>query len=142
MPPITYHVLDRTNVHLLKDAEVFDNPVDADQLAAFLNDPGHLMLFACAGSRVVGMATGTILLHPDKKPMMFINEVGVEEHMRRKGIAAQLCRRLMAEGTARGYTGFWLATETDNTAARALYRALKARETTGIVVYDWGGVMD
>ena len=47
----------------------------------------------------------------------------------------------MERARARGCKGIWLATETDNIAARALYRRLGADETTGIVVYDWDGAM-
>ena len=43
---------------------------------------------------------------------------------------------------ARGCVGIWLATERNNAAARGLYRKLDARETEGIVVYDWDGAMD
>lgn len=141
MAEITFHTLTDENAGMLRNAAVFDNPVKPAQLAAFLADPGHVMVFACAGAQVAGFASGTVLLHPDKAPMMFINEVGVEPGLRRRGIARDLCRRLMDEGRAMGCDGFWLATEVDNIAARALYRSLTAQETTGVVVYDWGGVM-
>ena len=36
----------------------------------------------------------------------------------------------------------WLATETDNQPARAIFNKLNARETQSVVVYDWDGVMD
>lgn len=134
---VAYHFLDEGTAPLLDQGTVFDGPVRSDQLAAFISDPGHLMILAEHTGRVVGFASGTILLHPDKAAALFINEVGVETDMRRKGIARALIRRLMDEGRARGCSGFWLATETDNAAARALYRSLCAGEAEDVLVYYW-----
>jgi len=139
---ITYHLLDPRNAHQLEGSDVFDNNVDPEQLAAFLADPGHEMVFAVEGTRIVGMASGTVLLHPDKQPLFFVNEVGVHEDMRRRGIATSLCELLMRAARDKGCQGIWLATETDNLGARALYRRLNARETNAVVVYDWDGAMD
>ncbi len=139
---VTYHILDPQNAHQLEGSDVFDNNVDPKQLIAFLADPGHELVFAAIGTKIVGMASGTVLLHPDKQPLFFINEVGVNEDFRRRGIATSLCELLMKVARDRGCQGIWLATETDNTEARGLYRRLDARETNGIVVYDWDGAMD
>jgi ribosomal protein S18 acetylase RimI-like enzyme len=116
---------------------LFDNAIRPDQAEAFLNDGLHEMVLAFDGSDVVGMASGQIMLHPDKVPAFFINEVGVRESHQRRGIAKLLCNRLIGVGRARGCEGIWLATEGDNLPARALYRAMGARETEDIVVYDW-----
>lgn len=139
---ITYHILAPQNARQLQGSDVFDNSVDPEQLTAFLADPGHEMVFAAMGARIVGMASGTVLLHPDKQPAFFINEVGVNEEFRRRGIATSLCELLMKVARDRGCQGIWLATETDNIEARGLYQRLNARETSGIVVYDWDGAMD
>jgi ribosomal protein S18 acetylase RimI-like enzyme len=139
---ITYHILAPQNARQLQGSDVFDNNVDPEQLTAFLADPGHEMVFAAVGARIIGMASGTVLLHPDKQPAFFINEVGVNEDFRRRGIAISLCKLLMKVARDRGCRGIWLATEIDNIEARGLYRRLDARETRGIVVYDWDGAMD
>lgn len=121
---------------------MFDNAVDPVQLAAFVHDAGHEMVFAMAGAKVVGMASGTRMMHPDKPPAFFINEVGVNEDMQRRGIGTILSKMLMNVARGKGYEGMWLATETDNIEARALYKKLDGRETEGVVVYDWDGAMD
>ena len=121
---------------------LFDNPIRPDQSKAFLDDPLHEMVLACDGEHIVGMASGQILLHPDKPPAFFVAEVGVRDEYQRRGIAKRMCQMLMAIGKARGCEGIWVATEGDNAPARALYTRLGARETTDIVVYDWGGAMD
>ncbi|KNG94257.1 GNAT family N-acetyltransferase [Pseudaestuariivita atlantica] len=137
-----FHDLTAETAHLLAGSTVFDNPVDPAQLAAFVADPGHLMVFVTGDETVIGFATGTVLLHPDKPPAFFLNEVDVAPDHQRQGIGVQLCSRLMDRARAAGCKGIWLATEADNAPARALYRKLNARETTGIVVYDWDGAMD
>ena len=139
---VIYHRLTRETAHLLAEAKVFDHPVRTDQLAAFVKDTGHEMVFAMVSGRVVGMASGTILLHPDKAPAFFVMEVGVPDDWQRRGIATELTARLIDLARARGCEGIWLATESDNAPARGLYRKLGARETGDIVVYDWDGAMD
>ncbi len=139
---IEYHVLSLDNALQLDEADVFDNPIDPTQLAAFIADSGHEMVFATTGSSVIGMASGTALLHPDKHPAFFINEVGVNENMRNIGIGTKLTKMLMQIAREKGYQGIWLATETDNAEARALYQKLDARETVAVVVYDWDGALD
>ena len=121
---------------------LFDNPIRPDQAKAFLTDPLHEIVLAFDGGTAVGMATGVIMLHPDKPPAFFISEVGVRDAFQRRGIGKQVTARLMEIARGRGCEGIWLATETDNVPARALYHALEARETGDIVVYDWDGAMD
>lgn len=116
---------------------LFDNPIREDQAEAFLNEPLHEIFLAFDGDMAVGMATGQIMLHPDKPPAFFVAEVGVRDAYQRRGIATQLCDALMQIAKARGCEGIWVATEGDNMPARALYAAMNARETTDIVVYDW-----
>ncbi len=139
---IIYHRLDADNAHLLLCADIFDHKTDPKQLNNFVAHPGHELVFAMAAGRPVGMASGVIMLHPDKHPMLFISEVGVNEDMRQRGIGARLSNMLMKIGRAQGCKGIWLATEIDNVEARALYDKLDGRETKDIVVYDWDGAMD
>jgi ribosomal protein S18 acetylase RimI-like enzyme len=121
---------------------LFDNPIRPDQARAFLDDPLHELVLAFAGDEVVGMASGQVMFHPDKAPAFLIAEVGVRDEFQRQGIAKRMCDQLMQIARARGCEGIWLATEHDNAPARALYQSLDARQTDGIVVYDWDGAMD
>ena len=123
-------------------AGTFDNPIIPEQARAFLDSDLHKIVVAVSLEQVIGIATGVILLHPDKNPALFVNEVSVHEDFRRRGIARRLSRALIRPAQDRGIKGVWLATEHDNIAARALYRDIGGRETEGIVVYDWGGAMD
>lgn len=121
---------------------LFDFPVIPAQAAAFLADPGHAMVAAFRDGVMVGMASGTVLLHPDKPPVMFVNEVGVREEDRQRGIATLMMERFLTLARARGCEGVWLGTEADNGSARALYHKVGGRETEGLVIYDWDGVRD
>ena len=141
---ITLHLMGPDDLERLLAVEdgLFDNAIRPDQAEAFLNDPSHILIIAFDGDHAVGMASGQILLHPDKAPAFFVAEVGVRDAWQQRGIAKQMCARLLDEARALGSEGIWLATEGDNVAARALYRSLDARETADIVVYDWDGAMD
>src|SRR5690606_23435245 len=81
---------------------LFDEPVDPVQAAAFLGEPGHEIILAMAGDLAVGMATGTVLLHPDKPPGFFVNEVGVRDAWLRRGIGKAMMSELVALARARG----------------------------------------
>lgn len=137
-----FHVLNAHNASVLIDSDAFDEDVIPEQLNAFVDDPNHDLIFATVDNVPVGIASGAMLLHPDKAPAFFVAEVGVNEEWRRRGIASELVYRLINLARKKGSVGIWLATELDNEEARGLYRKLKARETQDIVVYDWDGAMD
>lgn len=139
---ITFHRLGLDNASLLDGADVFDNPVDAVQLDTYVANNGHELVFAMVENKVVGFASGTVLLHPDKPPAFFINEVGVNEDMRKHGVATTLTKMLLEVARIAGCKGIWLATESDNFEAQALYSKLEGRLTEAVIVYDWDGAMD
>jgi ribosomal protein S18 acetylase RimI-like enzyme len=116
--------------------DLFDEPIRPDQARAFLSDPNSLLLLAYDGDLAVGMATATILLHPDKAPALFVNEVGTRDSHLRQGIATALMEQLFALARARGCQGIWLGTEPDNTAALGLYRKLGGEEVP-FVGFGW-----
>ena len=120
---------------------LFDNPVDPEQARAFLADPLHEMVLAYDQDQAVGMASGSVLLHPDKDPAMFIAEVGTRDGYTRRGIATALTDELIRIARARGCKSIWLGTETDNHAAIGLYRKLGGDEITG-VFFGWDGAFD
>lgn len=120
---------------------LFDLPIDPVQAEAFLRDPLHEILLAFDGDTAVGMVTGTVLLHPDKEPCMFINEVGTRDGWLRRGIALDLTNRMIEIARERGCDGVWLGTETDNAPALGLYRKLGGDEVQG-VYFGWDGALD
>ena len=137
--PITIRNLGPEDAHILdRVAEgVFDNAVDPAQAFGFLATRVNEIVVALQGGTVVGFASGTVLMHPDKPFGFFINEVGVGDDFRRQGIAARCVRRIVELARDRGCEEIWLATEADNVPARGLYRKLGAEETEGIVMYEF-----
>jgi len=117
-------------------AGLFDQAIDPAQSGAFLADPMNVIVLAHAGDHAVGMATGTVLLHPDKPPNLLVHELGTRDGWTRRGIATAMMQARRTAGAARGAQGMWLATETDNDAARGLYRRLGAAETM-VACYVW-----
>lgn len=115
---------------------LFDAEIRPDQSLAFLSDPSNLLFLAHDGDLAVGMASATILRHPDKPPALFVNEVGTRDSHLRQGIATALMEKLLATGRARGCQGIWLGTETDNDAALGLYRNLGGEEMP-FVGFGW-----
>ena len=132
LTPATVDALERGG------AGLFDKPIRRDSLKAFLDDPNHLLWYAVAAGKPVGFASGSILLHPDKKPQMFINEVGVVEAFRRRGIGRALVARLVEAARERGCDYAWLGTETDNVSGNACFGSVPGVENAGaFVLYEW-----
>ena len=134
-----YVLLDANEMHRLDRLapDVFDGPIDATQLAAFVADPRHLMILAVEDETVVGMASAVEYLHPDKTPQIWINEVGVTPGHRRRGIGRRLVELVLETARARGCSGAWLGTEPDNVAARRCYDGVSNGEPAPAVFYEW-----
>lgn len=128
--PVIVRMLTQADEALLlqADEDVFDNEVDPKLAAEFLADPRHHMAVALLDGTIVGMASAVHYIHPDKPPELWINEVGVAERCRRQGIARRLLQALFDHGRELGCGVAWVATELDNTAARALYGSEGAAE--------------
>ena len=135
---ITLVTHDNANVLDNVAPDVFDHAIIPVQLAAFLDDPRHLLLVALNDGTVVGMATGVEYFHPDKPPQLFINEVGVTPKMQRQGIGRRLVTALLNAGKERGCSYAWVGTETDNEIAKACYAGVPgASEDDPFVLYEW-----
>lgn len=107
---------------------VFDEVVDPKLVHEFLHDPRHYIVVALDGDLVVGMVSGLHYLHPDKPHEFFVNEVGVDDAYRRRGIAKALMRAMLDQARSLGCTTAWLGTERSNIEAMALYTSMGARE--------------
>ncbi len=108
--------------------DVFDGPIDAALLSEFLADPRHHLAIALsAANEVVGFASAVHYVHPDKRPQLFINEVGVSGPWQGRGLGSRLLHSLLDHAQALGCSEAWVLTDADNTAACALYRAAGGR---------------
>ncbi len=120
---------------------VFDFPIDPEQARDFLENPVNEIVVVIVDDRIVAFASGTILLHPDKPPSLFVNEVSTHDEYRRRGYGLAVSRGLFARARARGCEGIWLGTEPENTPALALYRRLGGEERA-FVGFAWDGAFD
>jgi ribosomal protein S18 acetylase RimI-like enzyme len=103
--------------------DVFDAPIDAGRLAAYLREPNHCMLVAMRDCEVVGQVAAMIHRHPDKPTELYIGEVGVTPALHRQGIARRMLDAMLALGKNLGCEEAWVGTEPDNAPARALYES-------------------
>ena len=118
--------------------EVFDEPVDPARLAAYLAEPGHLMLLALEDDLVVGQCAAVVHRHPDKPTELYIDELGTALTHRRQGIARRLLAEMLDWGRDLGAIEVWLGTERDNEAANALYRSFAPLEDQAMRFYLFG----
>jgi ribosomal protein S18 acetylase RimI-like enzyme len=117
---------------------LFDDPVDAEAVRAYLADPRHHLLIASVDGTPAGFVTGIELLHPDKeRPEMFIYELGVDERFRRRGVATALLERLVKICGERGCREMFVLTDEDNVAAMAAYRKAGAMREPDSVLWLW-----
>jgi ribosomal protein S18 acetylase RimI-like enzyme len=124
----------------VQDAEhLFDDPVDAGATRAFLASDANLLLIAYADGAPAGFVSGTTLAHPDKaRPELFLNELGVDETYRGRGIGRALVAELWRLAQHGGCRGMWVLTDADNDAANKVYGAAGGRRARMEVMYQWG----
>src|SRR5713226_5591377 len=99
---------------------VFDNAVDVENTANFLRDPRHHLAVAVEEDVVVGFCSAVDYIHPDKRPELWINEVGVAPAHRNRGVATKLLRALLEVARNAGCRHAWVLTDRSNLPAMRL----------------------
>ena len=129
--------LNHSDLQMLVDShEVFDDPVVAVRVREFLTDSHHHLFAAIHEESLIGFASAMHYLHPDKKnPEMWINEIGVIEQFRRKGVARQLISAVQAFAKESNCREVWVLTEPDNVAALKLYESVKQSTRQDVVMF-------
>ena len=88
--------------------DVFDDDIDPARVAAYLAEPGHLMVLAVSGGEVVGQARGIVHRHPDLPTELYIDNLGVTPARKREGIATRLLDELVKWGREKGCEEAWV----------------------------------
>ena len=129
MSGIEVRILTQVDAGLLESVapDVFDEPIDANWSAEFLADPRHHLAVAVEEGVIVGMASAVHYVHPDKPPELWINEVGVAETHRRRGLARRLLEALFERGRGLGCSEAWVLADQSNTTAHRLYESAGGR---------------
>src|SRR5262245_35974089 len=103
-------------------ADVFDHAIDRARLTRYLSTPGHHFIGALAEGRLIGQLAAIVHRHPDLRPAeLYVDELAVAAPFQRRGIARRLLDAAIDLGRELGCDELWVATETDNRAARGLY---------------------
>ncbi len=87
--------------------------------------------------RPIGFVSGVETTHPDKGTEMFLYELSVDPGRRNQGVGKTLVGALADLARDRGCYGMWVATESDNAAAVATYRATGALTPEPCVTLTW-----
>jgi ribosomal protein S18 acetylase RimI-like enzyme len=125
----------------VKAAErLFDDPVDVGATRRFLADDANHLLIAYVDGEPAGFVSGTELMHPDDpRPELFLNELGVDEAFRGRGIGRALVANLWELAQNRGCRGMWVLTDDENPAALKAYAAAGGtRSPEPQVMFEWG----
>lgn len=138
MSMFTLKKLTKTDLHLLMNVvdDVFDNSVNENFSAEFLNDPRHHIIVALIDNQVIGFASAVHYIHPDKPTELWINEVGVASQHHNKGIAKAILQELFEVGKSLGCSVAWVLTEDDNLPANKLYQSVSG-EKSETVLYEF-----
>lgn len=108
----------------------FDNPIQPDLLKMFLSDERHHIAIALNETCIVGFVSAVDYIHPDKPRELWINEAGVSEPWRKRGIAKALMQTMLEHAKQIGCAEAWVLTEPENTAANALYGSVRSGSGT------------
>jgi ribosomal protein S18 acetylase RimI-like enzyme len=109
-----------------------------DGVATFVRAPGTIAFVAAEGDDVHGWCWGYLLPRPDGTSMLYLHNLEVAEHCRRRGTGRGLLRAFIAAGIRLGAARMFLTTGEDNTAARRLYESMGAGlATQGPTVSYW-----
>ena len=124
---------------VLAGSGLFDRPPTDEWTKKFLSSEGHHLLLALDGGddRPVGFVSGVETTHPDKGTEMFLYELSVAQGNRRHGIGKALVTALAELARSRGCYGMWVATEPENVAALATYKAAHAASPEPSVTLEW-----
>ena len=119
------------NVH----EDVFDGPIVPALLESYLADPRQHIVVAMDGDILCGMCSGMHYHHPDKAPQMWVNELGVAEPWRRRGIATRLIGALRDHARHLGCTEIWVVADPTD-MAEGFYESLGwAREGIRLAMF-------
>jgi ribosomal protein S18 acetylase RimI-like enzyme len=118
--------------------EIVGRSVDPAYMRGFLADDRHYLVAAYVEEGPVGMLLAYRLLRLDGTPsVLYVWEVGVVEHHRRRGIGRALVEEAKRLANEDGCRSMIVPTETSNEAAMALYRAAGGEHDPDVTEFSW-----
>ena len=142
MNPITIRNLGPEDAHILERVRegTFDHAVDPARAWGFLATRVNEIVVALDQGEVIGFASGTVLMHPDKPTAFFVQEVSVHEEFRRQGVGTRLLERISELARDRGCERIWTTAGGNYAQARLFYSALGGSESGANVTFEWTGL--
>ena len=134
---VLIQTITKDNASLLEAVaeDVFDEAIDLNYLAGYLEESNHILCVAVVNGLVVGQVRAIIHKHPDNPAELYIDNAGVAPTYQRQGIAKQLVTEIARLGQQRGCMDIWVGTESDNESAQALYQSF-GLDMTDMVMFD------
>jgi [ribosomal protein S18]-alanine N-acetyltransferase len=119
---------------------LFDDPVDVDATRRFLRDKANHLFIAYVDGEPAGFVSGTEIVHPDKPaPEFFLNELGVDEAYRNRGIGKALVGRAWEVAQRRGCRGMWVLADEANVAAQKVHTSSGGVRGDPQLMFEWDG---
>lgn len=123
---------------LSRAADLLDDPLDAAAARRVLEDPRSVLVLAMLGEEPAGFALALEIDSVDHgRPELYIDELGVGEAVRRRGVGRALLAELLRIAAARGCREAWVLADPTNTAALGLYRSLAPTEDSTSRLFAW-----
>ena len=104
---------------------------------ALRREPRRVLVVAVVDRLVIGQCLARLHRHPDKATDLYVDDLAISPAYRRNAIATRLIQACVAH--SREADALWVATEPDNDAARALYRALGLEPRDALVFEGTAG---
>ena len=110
----------------------------AAALLKYLQRADTLFITCYRDSVLLGIASARLEMKPyDEELWLYVDEVDVCADQRQQGAGKAIMRKLINLADELDCEEVWLGTETDNTAANALYRSLHPEEVEQFVGYTF-----
>jgi len=126
----------RADLDLVMEAGyLFDGPPDRARTVELLDDARHHLFLALTTGKAAGFLSAVDYIHPDKPRSLWINELGVHEAARRRGIATRLVASALTHARAIGCADIWVLAD-PTTEALSFYASLNwSREGDHIAMF-------
>ena len=132
-----YKLLEEQDIELMLDFVDDENTIyNIENLKKFLDGENNYGFIAKEKNRIVGFATGYLLLHPDGQKVFYFDAIDVMPEFQNKGIGTGLMNYACKHAKKLGCYEMFLVTNRSNVSACRCYeKAGGVSEATDDVVY-------
>jgi ribosomal protein S18 acetylase RimI-like enzyme len=118
-------------------AHLFDRPLMRDELLRFLESDRDFLWLAFEHGLPIGFVSATMIRHPDAHPVLFVNEIAVEDETRRRGLGSRLMRAVFDLANERGWQSTWVLAGMHDEQAKAFYQSLAPDDAAICDKFEW-----